>query len=225
MICWTPAAKAAQGGASGITALCNLAMGELNLGFRNSQASAQARLVGTFEIANNSSGNVSTDLNSLSSNATVQAERDRLNADIVSLFVEDNQSGTLGVAFGSSTLSPSSEMQCWNVVQLQAVAGSYHSFAHETGHNMGCMHNKDQSNPGSGPFTYSHGWRWVGNDGNKYRSLLSYQVHNPEPRIIHFSNPAVSYKGVPTGDAQNGNNAATINAMAPIISKFRPKVP
>lgn len=227
MICWTPAAKAAKGGANGISALCNAAVGELNLGFRNGQASAQAQLVGTFEYANNSAGNVTTDLDAYRQNAAVQAERDRLSADIVSLFVEDNQTGILGVAYGSSTLSPSSEMQCWNVVQLQAVTGSFHSFAHETGHNLGCMHHKDQSNPGSGPFTYSHGWRWAGNDGNRYRSLLSYQSpsYSNEPRIIHFSNPAVSYKGVPTGDAQKGNNAATINATAPIISKFRPKTP
>ena len=225
MICWTPAAKTAKGGANGISAFCNAAMGELNLGFRNSRAAAQARLVGTFELSRNSAGNVSTDLSNLSTDAAVQAERDRVNADLVSLFVEDNNTGILGVAYGASTLAPNSEMQCWNVTQLQAVTGAFHSFTHETGHNLGCMHHKDQANAGNGPYTYSHGWRWAGNDGKRYRSLLSYQSpsYANEPRLIYFSNPSVNYQGVPTGDAKNGNNAATINAIAPKTAAFRPK--
>ncbi|CAN0343650.1 unnamed protein product, partial [Scytosiphon promiscuus] len=79
----------------------------------------------------------------------------------------------------------------------------------EMGHNMGCLH--DTANNNISPFNdYSHGMRF-------HTIMAYYCVYNPPdgytgdyvPALNHFSNPDVSYLGVPTGTA-TANNAQTI---------------
>jgi hypothetical protein len=93
------------------------------------------------------------------------------------------------------------------------------------GHNMGCHHRKDQATqPGPGLFSYSAGWRWLGSDGLRYCSIMSYQETwsgASVTQVPYFSNPSVSYKGAPTGDAVNGDNSRTIREIKQVIAGYR----
>ena len=51
---------------------------------------------------------------------------------------------------------------------------------------------------------------------------LEYRCPVPIP---HFSNPDVSYRGTPTGDAELRNNARVINETAERVAGFRPTMP
>jgi hypothetical protein len=86
--------------------------------------------------------------------------------------------------------------------------------------NMGCDHDRENSS-GSRLDTYSYGWHFNGTN----RTIMAYA---PGKRIQRFSNPNVSYFGVPTGVPLGANNEAynarTINNSASTVANFRAAV-
>ncbi|CAM9379155.1 unnamed protein product, partial [Hapterophycus canaliculatus] len=85
------------------------------------------------------------------------------------------------------------------------------------GHNLGCLH--DTANNGLTPANdYSHGMRYCTGAGTRFHTIMAYYCgYNAPtgytgdyvPALNHFSNPDVSYLGVPTGTA-TANNARTV---------------
>jgi hypothetical protein len=140
--------------------------------------------------------------------------RDNYGADFVSLFVDDG--AYCGMGWCSSDAS-----SAFTVVRWDCAADS-HSFAHEVGHNQGCAHDRENETPGCALYSYSYGWRFVGNDANEYRTVMAYP---PGERIQHFSNPSVSHAGEPTGvsigDPNEAHNARTINERRFVCEGFR----
>ncbi len=118
----------------------------------------------------------------------------------------------------------------FSMVRVQrAIAPSY-SFIHESGHNMGAHHHKEQLQaPGPGLFDYSAGWRWQGDDAEYYVDIMAYRfgmywedeitsINTP-----YFSNPDVSHQGAPTGHPLDGDNARTIREIRHVIAAYRPQ--
>jgi len=104
----------------------------------------------------------------------------------------------------------------FNVIRWQYGAVEY-TFAHEIGHNLGCAHDRlDIDVPGID--SWARGYRFRGNDGVEYRTVMAYA---PGTRIPYLSNPNIRFKGVPTGlPAGSGfeaDNASTIAATAPMV--------
>jgi hypothetical protein len=95
---------------------------------------------------------------------------------------------------------------------------------HELGHNMGCSHGNYDNDYGL--FSYSSGYWGVDRNGNYFYTIMRYQPNisitngNYSVRIPYFSNPDVSYNGVPTGDAETANNALTIKRTKHVISRY-----
>lgn len=63
-------------------------------------------------------------------------------------------------------------------------------------------------------------------DGERYRTVMAYDNEFGEyTRIPYFSNPDVSYQGIPTGvlpgQPNEANNALTINNSASTVASFR----
>lgn len=96
------------------------------------------------------------------------------------------------------------------------------AFAHELGHNQGCNHDRENEISGCNASTYSYGYRVTGNNGVLYRTIMSYA---PGQSIARFSNPDVTYQGVPVGvpigQPLESHNAQTINNTASIVDSFR----
>ena len=111
------------------------------------------------------------------------------------------------------------------VVDLAHVMGPRFSLAHEFGHLFSALHNK-VSNGGDVPNndpTIKHGWRFFDADSIEQWTIMA---AFPDPgRILHYSNPDVSFNGVPTGTATDNNalSAATVGMC--FMAQNEPQMP
>jgi hypothetical protein len=139
----------------------------------------------------------------------VKKLRNEKRADIVGLVI-DNPNGC-GLA---TRIGPDSD-EAFFVVH-HACATVSMSIAHEIGHILGIRHDRhvDANNT---PFAYGHGHV----NGEKWRDVMSYNGGcGGCPRIAHFSNPRVMYKGEPTGTAA-ADSARVILELAERVANFR----
>ena len=82
------------------------------------------------------------------------------------------------------------------------------TFAHEAGHCMGAMHNREQSEHDADAINYGYCM-----PGTTYASVMAYTETCPDgqnERIPYYSNPDVSYEGHATG-SDTANNALNMN--------------
>jgi peptidyl-Asp metalloendopeptidase len=139
----------------------------------------------------------------------VRKLRNEKRADIVGLVI-DNPNGC-GLA---TRIGPDSD-EAFFVVH-HACATVSMSIAHEIGHILGIRHDR-HVDANDTPFAYGHGHV----NGEKWRDLMSYNGGcGGCPRIAHFSNPRVMYKGEPTGTAA-ADSARVILQLAERVANFR----
>ena len=222
LVVYTPAAREAAGGTEAMNAQIDLAVAESNTAYTNSLIHVQLRLVYTSETDYEESGGLD-DLNRLTDPDDgymdeVHTLRNVYGADLVTLLDGDGSCG--GIAWMMTELSPDFEDLAFSVVSQACAAGTY-TFAHELGHNMGCHH--DRANAGGpGVFDFSYGYQ---NPDELFRTVMAYDCPGGCPRVQHFSNPDVTYSGLPTGvfpaRLDSAHNALTINLTAATVAGFR----
>lgn len=105
------------------------------------------------------------------------------------------------------------------------------TFAHETGHNLGCNHDRgteNKCNPWFGKGRYNYGYR---DPDAEFRSIMAYQctsagcgndVRGSCGRVQRFSNTNFPFSGKAIGDAKN-DNARQINDVAKKVAAFYPR--
>lgn len=233
LIVYTASAQSYANGTGGIENVVNLAMEVAQLSHDNSQTLIHFRLAHSALVYYTESGSSSTDLSNLTNGTGALADahvlRNEYGADLVAMFTNVTDTGGIGWLLNAKAGRPT---WAFCITRIQQATGTTH--AHETGHNMGCHHHKDQNfQPGPTIWsdwpqnTWSAGWRWTGTDNGKYCDLMSYAsgsyysdgiTHNT---VAYFSNPLVSYAGVPTGDGANGDNANTLREIKHVISAYR----
>jgi len=226
LVAYTPAARAAAGGTTAMEARIQLGITETNQAYADSQVTQRLRLVGTTEVAYTESGSPSTDLNRLTFTDGfmdgVFALRDSTRADMVSLIV--NGYGTTvgcGVAWlMGPTNWPGFESRAFSVVDELCISPNY-TFGHELGHNMGLNHARVDP-VGTGAFPYSFGYK---DPASVFRTVMSYNCPVNCPRVLHFSNPNVTYSGGTTGIIDTAPNSAfnakSLNNTALAVSNWR----
>jgi len=226
MIVYTPSARDYANTASGINNYVTQAMQLAQLGMDNSLVEITMRLAHSALVNYTESGSSYTDLNRLTNTADgymdeVHTWRNTYGADLVHLFTNVEDTGGLGWLLTSTAGNAAYAFCLGRIKQVSWTTTT----VHEWGHNMGCHHRKGQpTQPGPGLFSYSAGWRWVGNDSAKYCSIMSYQddFGGVTPtQVEYFSNPSVNYKGMPTGNAVDGDNARTLREIKAVISNYR----
>lgn len=95
-----------------------------------------------------------------------------------------------------------------------------YTFAHETGHNLGNVHERGTNAPTPGAYPFAYGWGKSGTVG----TIMSYL----RPLVSLFANPKVTCSGlacgVPTTETNSADNAATINLTGATVANFKPKM-
>jgi hypothetical protein len=220
LVAYTPAARAAAGGTSGMLSLVSLAVAETNTGYGNSGVVQRLRLAGTAELSYTES-DIFTDLDRVTGTSDgymdgIHSLRDTYRADEVVLIGDGYaSSGACGVAWLMAGNDPGFAPNAFAVVDRSCATG-YFSFGHELGHNMGLNHAREDP-VGTGAYAYSYGYKWTG-----YRTVMAY---SPGTRILHFSNPAVSYLGNPTGVVEtspsSAHNALSLNNTRVTVANWR----
>jgi len=150
--------------------------------------------------------------------------RDEYGADLVSLLAE--VSGFGGVAWLMNHIAGSPH-RGFSVNRVQQMATGY-TFVHEVGHNMGSHHSRNQNSAAAGErggiFPYSTGWRWTGDNGLSYASVMTYAQNST--RVAHFSDPNILFQGAPSGSYVGtfapADNARSMRETKRIVAAYRP---
>ena len=232
MILYTPQARDGAGGDDAIQATIQSAVDWTNMAYIGSAMTARQRLVYTGLAAYNDSGNMNSDLSAFriamnTDGDAVKLLREAHGADLAALIVESG--GYCGIAYVMQSATTSFASSAVSVTRRGCMPSTY---AHETGHNQGCMHDPDNSGF-DGVYDYSFGHRYCMSGG--YRTIMSYSCSGGS-RIPRFSNPDILYDNgagaLPTGTWSSDCSvfgacrdcAMTIDQTAPIVSQFRVSV-
>lgn len=218
MVVYTADARIAAGGTANIEMQIDTSVATTNQAFVNSLINTSVNLVHTEEVAYVETGNSNIDGPRLLDPSdgfidNVHTLRDQHSADIVALWVETLETG--GRVF--APMNPSG-------------AGGFHemrrdnwdgiTMAHELGHNLGCAHDRPNAFPDN-YFSYSYGYQ---EPGGTFQTIMS--VGLPfNLTIVNFANPAVNHMGIPTGvpigQPDETDCAATINQTRHIVANYR----
>jgi hypothetical protein len=223
LVMYTPEARDAAGGTAGIQATAQAAVDAMNLSFTNSGVDAEGVLVRTQLADYNDTGNSSADLTWVRNDPQVAALRNTVGADMVSL-IANNIGNSCGRGYLMTNPGPGFAGSAFQVTARNCAVGNL-SFAHEFGHNLGLDHNPENGTtpPADASFPWSFG-HW---HNGSYRTVLSYSspCGNGCTRRPYFSNPDVSFNGLPTGVADERDNARSLEQTVPIAVDFRVRVP
>ena len=236
MIVYTPQARVWMEGQSSVAVVIAEALNRSQLAIDNSDVQVELRLVHTHQTEFDESGltgrEIYTELISPPGMPgqgqldEVHILRNEYGVDLVALFAHISDvgglAGLLNDPKGNSRIA-------FSVNRVQQMATSY-TLVHELGHNMGNHHSRNQSQEtapeSGGVFEYSTGWRWSGQSGGEYVSVMTYPQGGT--RVAHFSNPDITYQGVPTGSYSGqyapADNARSMNEIRHFISAYREPV-
>ncbi len=228
MVLYTPGMAAAYPGdavRTRIQYLVDLA----NQALANSAIHVRFRLVHAEERDYPDSGSMETALTLLTNNETVfqgvETLRDLYGADQVTLLRRYVDAGC-GMAW---LMQQSNARYAYAVVHDGRRSDGYYcddlAYVHEVGHNLGCSHDRANSNGNAGMYDYSYGYQFQA-AGQWYRTIMSYDCPGGCTEISYFSNPAILYQGVPIGVAPGSPDAAdnsdTINQTSYLVQDYRP---
>jgi hypothetical protein len=225
---YTTQAQSAAHGTAGILAKIEDAVAATNTVLTNSRIPVTIRLVGATLETYRESGDLGTDLDRLSTPNDGFLDdaanlRGWFGADLVTLFTArgspaGNGLETIGIGLEMNTprAKGNNELAYSVVAQNSAGAGDY-TLAHELGHNFGAAHASDDTTD-IGARPYSHGYRFTANDGQTYHDVMAY---DPGTEIPYFSNPRITYKGVPEGNAASADASRVITEDAPEVAAYR----
>lgn len=162
--------------------------------------------------------------------AGISQKRVQYGADLVFLFrpLYGQTSGSCGITYvGFAEASSANKWLAYGTVSdgnskdaLKNYYCSIKTFAHEIGHSLGLVHDREFSDF-SGVFNYAYAWGVQGIFG----TIMSYK----QPALMYFSTPALATKcagqpcGYPETDkVRSSDQVKAVNYTAPLVANFMP---
>ena len=223
LVVYTPTAREAEGGVSGIESLIDLAESETNAALSNSGLTFVVNVVAKQEIDFSEFGFSFSGMLSSAQNGSIPDLHDLRNAygaDLVVVLVKGDNS-LCGLGYLMSEVSSAFEAYGYSVTATSCATGNF-SFGHEIGHNMGARHDRANDNTDGLPFNFNHGYV---DSENNFKTIMG---TGGNARIQYFSNPDVLFGGAATGVAEGNvlaaDNRKTFQNTALTISKFRDSI-
>ena len=209
IVAYTPAAKAEVGN---IDLLIQAAVDETNESYGNSDVDPRVRLVHSYQVDYVETG-MAADRNRFRDPGDgvmdeIHDLRDAHGGD-VALLIRKNAGRSCGLA--AAILA---DAETAFAVVAQNCATGHLSFGHEVGHLQGARHNPERD-PKTTPFAWGHG---LFHAPGGWRTVMAYNCPAGNcTRRTQWSNPNVTFGGVPTGTAATHDNARVPN--------FKPSAP
>ncbi len=223
LLMYSPAARDAGGGVSQISAQAQAAVDSANTVFANSGMRMRFRVVGIELLEGwvEGTSSASTELGLFRSNASQQARRNALAADMVSLLVA-NLPGACGIGYVMRSPGAGFAASAVQITDRDCAVGNL-SWVHEHGHNMGFEHDPaNGTSPTSASYPWSFGHYVEGQGAQSFRTVMAYQCPAGGcTRRPYFSSPRVSFNGFPTGVVDQRDNARSGDLVADIVANFR----
>ena len=207
---YTFAAENGAGGRAQIEAKIAAAVDLLNSTLIQSQVyNVSFRLVHTARVDREENLTQLQFLNWLSSDAGVAKLREEHGADLVGLWTEADAE----IAWAPRSFARSSGFH----VICRRYPLSLQLFSHEVAHNLGAQHNVEQTGVvANDPYPFARGIRTA-----KWMTVMSYPPSGEWLEAIpRFSNPDLSYDGVPLGVAGKADNAQMIRLAGPVVAEY-----
>lgn len=223
LVVYTPAARGLGVIQGGIESLIRLGVTEANVALAQSGIGTRFRLVHLTEVSyqEDPGSSIQSHLSRLATKGDgeldqVHTLREQYKADLVQLIGASTEGGC-GVGYlMRGTNNTSFERLAFSYTATRCISPGY-TMAHELGHNLGSNHAIGDP-VGQGAFPYSYGYKDI---DHGFRTVMAYPCEGFScPRVLHFSNPAVTFEGHPTGtDIQN--NARSIDSIRVVAANFR----
>jgi hypothetical protein len=213
MVVATNDAIAAYGG--DMQALVELAVAESNQGYANSNIGINMVLA-NYSTTTYATAGMSTDLSRFRGTSDgymdgIHAVRDSSAADVGMLVANDASACGLASGIGS-TAATAFATAYWDCIT------GYYSFAHEIGHLQSARHDP-ATDSSTSPYPYGHGYR---EPSNAWRTVMAYNCTGAGcPRINYWSNPSVTYGGVPMGTYDKSHNQRVLVETKATVAGFR----
>ncbi|KQY55087.1 M12 family metallo-peptidase [Lysobacter sp. Root494] len=213
MVVATNDAIAAYGG--DMQALVELAVAESNQGYVNSNIGINMVLA-NYSTTTYATAGMSTDLSRFRGTSDgymdgIHAVRDSSTADVGMLVANDASACGLASGIGSTAAT------AFATAYWDCIAG-YYSFAHEIGHLQSARHDPATDST-TNPYPYGHGYR---EPSNAWRTVMAYNCTGAGcPRINYWSNPSVTYGGVPMGTYDKSHNQRVLVETKATVAGFR----
>jgi hypothetical protein len=218
LVVYSPQVLEAMGSLANVEAQIQAAVDSANLSFANSDMSARFHLAGVRALPRDERDVF--DLEWLRLDPVALAMRDEVGADLASLWVESSLTNC-GAGFIMDRLDGSFAGDAVQITLRSCAVGNL-VYAHEHGHNMGMQHDPLYGAP---PAQALFPWAFGHYVDQHFTTIMSYPYACAGNcfRAPYFSNPDVSFMGIPTGLADQRDNHRVGNVTAPIIAGFRPR--
>lgn len=231
LMAYTPNALSYAGSLSAMNSEIALAISATNSAYADSGVIGRVRLAGTTALNENLTlSNQSLDWITGTSDGhsdQIHSIRNSTGADLVSVLTDDGTSCGLAWVLNATTDAVSRSRYGFSTVDFPCAVDNL-SFPHELGHNMGLSHDRYVDPT---PTLYDYAVGYV-NTTKRFRTIMAYNNQCADlgfncTRVRRFSNPDLTYDGVPSGRPWNGSSPAderrALNQTHSFVSNWRAK--
>jgi hypothetical protein len=181
-----------------LVAFVNLAISETNQGYANSQIPIVMFLKCLLNTPSEDGATFTDVFNNFVNAANNDFHTFRRASD-VTVLLTNSFTDACGVAYfdvlaGGQTLG----------AVTKGCATGYYTFGHEIAHMVGALHNREAGSVNI-PYPTAYGFLMRPPVNSGYRTILAYPDEGYITRINHYSNPAISFFNIPTGELDSNN--------------------